>query len=87
MIDHLGKILAQKINKDSNMSKGMLLITIKNTQSGKKHDELNLADWKRVIKGAQQYLERIKVPNAEKVVDQMLSHLSANQSLITMMGI
>jgi hypothetical protein len=87
MLDHLGKILAKKINKDSNMSKGMLLITIKNTKSGKKHGELNLADWKDVIKGSLTYLERIKVPNAEKVVDQMISHLTANQSLITMMGI
>ncbi len=86
-VDHLTEILAKKIEKPTNMTKGLFLLQIKKSIPGKKPEELNIVEWKKTLYDMKKRLELIKAPNPEKIVNEMVSHITENQSLITMIGI
>ena len=80
----MGEILAEKIKKEVMPSRGLIRLAIKKDLPEKDINKLSYKDFLFVFQnGLKEKLELIRVPNVEKVIDEMISELKLKQSLIT----
>ncbi|NHI90874.1 MAG: hypothetical protein EAX96_00140 [Candidatus Lokiarchaeota archaeon] len=88
IIDFLGEKLSQEINKEPMHAKGLLRLAIKDIVADKKPEELNYKEIVEILKtGLSNRLKKIKIENPEKVTNEMVTFVTKNQSVITMISI
>ncbi|MEX2717423.1 MAG: hypothetical protein Q6370_014060 [Candidatus Sigynarchaeota archaeon] len=86
IIDFIGDLLAPKIAKSPGAIKGLLLLAVQEWQETSGKLAINFLEFKDVISTTlQRRLASIGVPDADKVVSELLDDITRNQYMILMM--
>ena len=86
IIEILGEQLAKVLNVKPIQAKGLLRLSIKDVMPNKATDDLSFKDITLILKQSlNDRLNKIGVPNGNKVVQNLVQYITDNQSLMTLL--
>ena len=85
VIEILGDPLSKALNIKPIQAKGLLRLAIKDVMPNKDIEHLSFKDITTILKeGLDGRLNKIGVPNSNKVVKDLITYITENQSLVTL---
>ncbi|MHA1369036.1 MAG: hypothetical protein ACTSRA_04870 [Promethearchaeota archaeon] len=87
IIDFLGDSIARQVQKSPSAIKGLLMLTISSSFGTKGLYTIKLAELKEIILGDfKKRISELKVPNIDEIINQTISELVENQSIIMLLN-
>jgi hypothetical protein len=84
IIEILGDPLSEALNIKPIQAKGLLRLAIKDVMPNKNIEHFSLKDITMVLnEGLDERLNKIGVPNSKNLVKDLISYITENQSLLT----